>query len=253
VISKRRHAIIGSLLLLIGLSSSAFAHSPYFGQIERMVHPKFAIVKFAVLYGDGVLLGDPSRVVIIDSAGYLLAATPLSKAFIVRCDRADGASTCRIYDALRGLVFEPNYDQWARRGIIEEEGKPTAYPEWMDIEYGFTKRLATFIEIVTLEAKGILISPIGSILSILWWGVACSFASRQVWRWKYYGWKMMPFKVDSVFMSALGVLVFIGMSALAFYGWILNPYSVYYFIFTFPFGALLSIVLSRPKVSIGNM
>lgn len=250
---KTRHAIIGSLLLWIWLSSAAFAHSPYFGQIERMVHPRFAIVKFAVLYGDGILLGDPSRVVIIDSAGYLLAATPLSKALIVRCDRADGASTCHTYDALRGLVFEPNYDQWARRGIIEKEGKPTAYPEWMDIEYGFTTRPATFIEIVLFEAKGIFISPIGSIISILWWGVACSFASRQVWRWKYYGWKFIPFKMDSIFLSVLGILVFVGMSALAFYGWMLNPYSVYYFIFAFTVGALLSIVLSRPKVSIENM
>ena len=121
---RRCSAVFASVLFWCLLSSSVQAHSPYFGQRERVELPDFGVVDFAVLYGDGIFFADPSQVVVFDSKGYLLAATPQSGALRIRCDGSDRLHMCHIYDELRGKVLEPDYKQWARGRIIEEEGRP---------------------------------------------------------------------------------------------------------------------------------
>lgn len=135
-------------VLCFGLSTPAQAHSPYFGKGEKIDHPDAGAIEFAVLYGDGIIFADPAQVVVFDREGHLLPATSLSQGFVIKCDRSDARPTCLAYDELQGIVFEPDYGNWAQGRIIEEEGRPSgdAYPELMDIEYGFTQRPATFIE-----------------------------------------------------------------------------------------------------------
>lgn len=239
------------ILLWFGLCSSAFAHSPYFGQTEKIDHADFGTVEFAVLYGDGIFFADPSQVVVFDNDGYLLAATPQSEALLIRCDQSGSAPICRVYDEVRGLVFEPDHEQWARGRIIEEEGRPPrdAYPEYIDIEYGFTQRSATFMEKISFDAAGILNAPIVTLLSILWWCVAWSFVARLLWRWKRNGWQTSPLRGWAVVLGVLSVLALLGMSLLAAYAWLLEPYSVYFSWFVFSIGGLLAAILTRPKVA----
>jgi len=158
----------------LGLSTQAHAHSPYFGQSERVDHDDFGVVTYAVLYGDGIFFADPSQVVVFDSEGYLLATTAQSKALLIRCDGSAGLSTCLIYDELREIVLEPDYKQWARGRIIEKEGRPLgdSYPEYMKIEVGFIERPLTSFEKFTFEALGIIQSPFSTALSVFWWTLA---------------------------------------------------------------------------------
>jgi hypothetical protein len=242
-------AAVLSILLWNVFVSSTLAHSPYFGQRESISHRIFGNVQFAVLYGDGIFFADPSQVVVFDNEGYLLAATPQSEALLVLCDSSHGASTCRVYDELRGLVFEPDYEQWARGRVIEKEGKPLrdAYPEYMDIEYGFTQRSTTFMENITVGFGGILKAPVAAIFAIMWWSLAWSFIARLAWHWKRNGWAILPLRASAVAIGVFRITAFLGMSSLAAYTWLLEPYSFYYFFIVFMAGALLAAVLTRPR------
>ncbi|MEP3437396.1 MAG: hypothetical protein ABJN75_11515 [Hoeflea sp.] len=151
-------------------------------------------------------------------------------------------------------MLEPDYKQWARSRIIEEEGRPPrdAYPEYMEIEYGFTERPATILERFAFEGIGVLRSPIRSALSVLWWALAWSFIVRPAWRWKRRNWQLRPLKVPSIALGVLGLLAFVGMGLVAVYGWLMQPYSPYFFLFAFVSGALIAAVLTRPKVAVQN-
>ncbi len=239
-------SFLGVLAIYFFTSLQAFAHSPYFGQGEMIDHPDFGVVEFAVLYGDGIIGADPSQVVVFDNDGYLLAATPQSVSFLIRCDRSGGVPACYAYDEMRGLVFEPDYEHWARGRIVEEEGKPPrdAYPEYMDIEYGFTQRTATFQEKIAFDVIGILNAPIATLLAVLWWCLAWSFIARAFWRIKRNGWRALPVKGRAAFLS---VVAFSGMSFLAAYAWFLEPYSAYFFWFVFLMGAVVAFAVMRPR------
>ena len=243
----RTFIVVAASLIWCGALSPVQAHSPYFGQSERIEHPEFGVVEFAVLYGDGIFFADPSQVVVFDNEGYLLAATPQSEALLIRCDGSVTPTDCRIYDELRGTVLQPDYNQWARGRLVEEGGRPSrdAYPKY--IQYGFTARPATLYEKFYFEASGVVGSPIGSILSVLWWVSAWSLLARLAWRWKRNGWQLRPLKISSVAFSVLGLVAFVGMSFLAAYGWLLSPYSLDFFLFAFISGALIAAILTRPK------
>lgn len=240
---KRCCATVALILICCGLSSSALAHSPYFGQSESIEHPDFGNVTFAVLYGDGILSADPSQVVVFGSDGYLLAATPQSKALVIRCDSSEDTPNCRVYDEGRGLVLEPDYKHWARGRLIAQEGRPPrdAYPEFMDIEYGFGERPATFIEMMFFEAAG------NFLLSVLWWGMAWSFIARPLWRLRRNGWLILPIRGWAVVSGILSIMAFLGMGFIAAFAWLLGPYSFQWFLLSFIMAALISAALTRPK------
>ena len=237
------------LVLCCGIFSPAQAHSPYFGQSEKTNHPDFGAIEFAVLYGDGIIFADPAQVVVFDSDGHLLAATPLSEAFLIRCDSSGAQPTCLAFDELQGIVFEPDFEKWAQGRIIEEEGRPPpdAYPEYLEIEYGFTRRPATFVEKISFSAMSMVNSPIATLMSVLWWAIAWSFVARPFWRWKRNGLQTLPLKGWSVVLTVLSILAFLGMSFLAAYAWLLQPYSIHFFFFVFILGAVVAVVLTRKK------
>lgn len=246
---KLRCASVALLVFWLGLLSPSQAHSPYFGQREKIDLSEFGVVEFAVLYGDGIFFADPSQVVVFDKEGKLLAATPQSAALFILCNRSNSAPTCSVYDIQRGLMLEPVYEQWARGRLIVEEGRPSrdAYPEYMDIENGFTQRPAAFTEKVRIEAASILTAPISTLLSVLWWAGACSFVTRLFWRWRASGWKILPVRAKAVVSVFVSFLIFLWMSFLAAYAWLLQPYSDIFFAFAFLSGALIAAILTRPK------
>lgn len=225
------------------------AHAPYFGQSEKIEHPEFGVVHYAILYGDGVLFADPSQVVVFDSEGYLLAATPQSRALLIRCDRSLDPAQCQIYDELLGLIFEANYSHWARGRKIEQQSKPfkDAYPEYMDMHYGFTARPATFYEKLFFEVSAALSSPIGSALSVLWWVLAWLLLAHLTWKWKRGCWKLRPLKISSGALGVFSIVVLFVMSMLAAYGRLLFPYSPNFFSFSIILGGLIAAILTRPK------
>lgn len=146
-------------------------------------------------------------------------------------------------------MFEPEYEKWAQGRIIEEEGRPPrdAYPEYLDIEYGFAQRPATFIEKISFSAVSMVNSPIATLLSVLWWAIAWSFVARPFWRWKRNGLQIIPLKGWSAALTVLSILAFLGMSFLAACAWLIQPYSIHFLFFVFILGAVIAVVLTRRK------
>ena len=179
-------AICFVIFALFSSATCAFAHSPYFGQREKVELSQFGEVEFAILFGDGIIFADPSQVIVFDSEGYLLAATPLSDGLIIRCIRSNDAQSCSIHDVVRGLVYQPYLEQWGRGRAIVEDGRPSgdAYPEYMDISYGFIERPATFAEKISFKAAGIAHAPGSTIFAIFCWCLALVPMARLFWRWR---------------------------------------------------------------------
>ena len=87
--------VILIIAVVCGMAWCAKADAPYFGQSERITHPEFATVEFAILFGDGIIGANPSQVVVIDNDGFLLASAPLSIAHkVIWCSRTQVAPIC---------------------------------------------------------------------------------------------------------------------------------------------------------------
>lgn len=229
-------------------SSAALAETLSFGQRERIDHVKFGSIEFAVLERP---IGLP-QVVAFDSNGYLLAATPQAHRIVIVCNRAAAAQRCRIYDGVEGLVYEPEYQLWLRSRQIEMDDQPLGEPYADDpyLEYGFAQRPATLSEKLSFDAKGILQTPIVSLLSILWWSVACSFLARPLWRWKRARQQLSSVSNWSIVLGIVSSLPFWVMSYLATVIWSHAPYSQYFLFYVFTAGALVATVLARPKANL---
>ncbi len=246
---SRAMKLISLLIFAVFVSAtSAFAHSPYFGQREKVVLPEFGEVEFAILFGDAIIFANPSQVIVFDSEGHLLAATPLSDGLIIRCNRANDGQSCGAYDAVRGLVYQPDFDQWERGRTIVEDGRPSgdAYPEHIDITYGFIGRPATFAEKITFEFAGIAQAPGSTLFAIFWWFLALAPMARLFWRWRSNDWKIKPVRFSGVLVVFWSVTVFLAMAFLAVFFLLYAPYSVLFFLFVFSLGGTVAFVVTRP-------
>lgn len=230
-------------------ATSAYAHSPYFGQRETVDLPEFGEVEFAILFGDGIVFADPSQVIVFDSEGHLLAATPLSDGLIIRCSGSNDGEACSAYDAVRGLVYQPDFDQWGRGRTIVEDGRPSgdAYPEHMDISYGFFQRPATFPEKISFEFAGIAHAPGSTLFAIFWWSLALASLARLFWRWRGNDWKIKPVRLSGVVVAFLSVTAFLAMAFLAVLSLLYVPYLFLFFLFVFTLGGTVAFVVTRPR------
>lgn len=240
------------LLLSSGLLSPALAHPPYFGQTKSIDHPDFGTATLSVLYGDGVFFSDPARVVVFDTDGRLLAATRLSSQLTIFCDDQHRSTHCFVYDGARGLILEPDFDTWKPGMLITEGGQtPIAYPDYMDIDIaidqGFSQRPPSFVERASIEAEGVLNAPFTTFLAVVWWVLAWSSITHLLWALKFHGWNIFPVSVWSVLSAILNIFVFVLMSLLTAYGWILQPYSFIYLLFVCITGLLMAAILTRRR------
>jgi len=202
-----------------------------------------------LLHGDGIFFADPIRAVILDGDGKLLAVSPMSTALFVACDYEEGFSRkCNVYDELRHLVFTPDRASWKATELLEVSGKPQKYPSYNMEEYGFSKRKASVIEIVKYEALSIAASPFLTVVALVWWFVIGWLICPLYWRLKENTWRIREFSF-TVFVEVILRLVCISvLVVLAGYGWLLEPYSLPYFIFVSLSGAVLALFITKPKL-----
>lgn len=229
-------------------ATSAFADSTYFGQREKVDLPEFGEVEFAILFGDGIVFANPSQVIVFDSKGHLLAATPISDALIIRCTRSSDEKACSAYDVMQGLVYMPDFDKWARGRIIVENDRPSddAYPLDIDTSYGFIERPATFAEMILFEVAGIAYAPRSTIFAVFWWSLALAPMAHLFWRWRGNGWKIKPVRFLGVLTVFLSIATFLAMGFLAVLSQIYAPYSVLFFLFVFTLGGTVAFVITHP-------
>ncbi len=248
---KQRFSMIAISFLISAVfvsATSAFAHSPYFGQREKVELRQFGEVEFAILSGDGIISADPEQVIVFENEGFLLAATPVSYGFIIRCNRSNDPQSCSAYDVVQGLVYQPDLDQWGRGRTIVEDGRPSrdAYPEYMDISYGFREHPATFVEKVSFEVAGIAYAPRLTLFAIFWWCLTLVPVARLFWRWRANDWKIKPVRFSRVLVVILSFLAFLTMGVLAVISLFYFPTSVLFFLFVFTLGGSVAFAATRP-------
>lgn len=138
--------LIGVLGVVLLASGPAFAHRPYFTTVRGIVLPDGRPGEMRVLMGDGIMLADPGRILVLDDRGRLLARSPISARMTLVCT-GDGHS-CRGYDGGRTLIPEPS--SFRVGGIVpglSVEERSGLWPfEQGDEHWGFTLRPATFVE-----------------------------------------------------------------------------------------------------------
>ena len=238
-------------LMFVALCVSAtyaFGQSPYFGQREKVELRDVGEVEFGILFGDGIIFADPSQVIAFDSDGHLLAATPLSDALIIRCNPSNLGQSCSAYDVVRGLIYDPDPDQWVRGRLIVEGGRPSrdAYPEYMDISYGFIERPATIAEKISFEIAGMAHAPGSTLFAIFWWCLALLPIARLFWRWRVNEWRIESVRFSGVFAVLLSLLVFLAMGLLALISVLHAPYSLLFFLFVFTLGGTAAFLFTWP-------
>ncbi|WP_133771240.1 hypothetical protein [Enterovirga rhinocerotis] len=135
--------------MLLGASPSA-AHQPYFGRSETVDLPDGRTGEMRIVYGDGIMFSDPSRVVLIGPDGRLLARSRRGRPMSLVCrDR-----TCLGYDSRSFQSLEPDPTSFLVSGplVSPNDGQDDiwALDEGTD-DVGFSRRIASPLEILRGE------------------------------------------------------------------------------------------------------
>jgi hypothetical protein len=132
-------------MLLVGAAPAA-AHRPYFTQVEQVALPDGAMGEIRLLHGDGIIISDPVRAIIVDGDGRLRARSPQTWAMILLCPRQH---QCRAVDLQKDLAYEIEPTTFQLGPVIPEGqilnlgGIESGKESW-----GFRSRHASFAEIV---------------------------------------------------------------------------------------------------------
>ena len=244
------------LLLFFWLfSQAAFAHSPYYTQVESLTAPVDQNVMMKLLHGDGIFFADPIRAIIVDGDGNLLAASPLSTALFIACSKSeDGFKECVAYDELRQLVFTPDRSKWYASELFEVSGKPQKYPDYQMEEYGFSVRNASVIEILRYEVLSIVAAPYFTAIALIWWFAIGLLISPLFWRLKENNWRFGTFSIKALFVVLARLVLSFTLLIFAGYGWLLEPYSLPYFVFVSLNGIVFAFIITKPRLksALGN-
>lgn len=207
-----------------------------------MTHPEFGKVQVIALYGDGIVMADPVRGVVVGPDGDMLAVTPLMVDAQITCDPDQEMPVCRVYDPVDGVIYEPDLGAWQSGALIIDtaDGRPIADPELIDAEYGFIARNATWFERVRFDAMALIQTPRSTFMAILYWAVVWAFVMRILLRWAQSGWRMGPFRIGVLVWTIGHIALFAVGWVLAAFGWMWAPYSIIWAGFVCVIGALLA-------------
>ncbi|TPG34875.1 hypothetical protein EAH89_30595 [Roseomonas nepalensis] len=138
------------LLLLAGCPADA--HRPYFTHVERIVLPDGQPGEMRLLKGDGILLADPVRILVLDRDGRLLARSHQSGAMVLLCDR--DRRSCRGYDGAAVLLLDPASFRHGQSvpGLTDAERSGLLAFETGDESWGFVIRRASLADRIRAEA-----------------------------------------------------------------------------------------------------
>ncbi|MCV6825067.1 MULTISPECIES: hypothetical protein [Halocynthiibacter] len=227
----------------------AFAHAPYYTQVEKLELQDGEIVSLKLLHGDGIIAGDPVRAIVVDSDLRVRAVSPLALKLHIFCEQQDGIRRCRVYDTVTAAVYRLDPSSWALGPVIEELGKPlrTAYPEDMGQNFGFAQRPATLLEIIRFEGDKVISFPIMAGLSLIWWTLTALLYTPLAWRLYLNKGRLQPSNLSSVLLILLRLGGVAGFLSIALVGWAWEPYSIYYASFFALLGLIVALFLSRPK------
>jgi hypothetical protein len=125
-------------------AEAAHAHSPYFTQSEKFALPDGTVGQIRLLHGDGVILSDPVRVMILDAQGRPLARSPWAFAMLLDCDRDH---RCRAFNFDRLLIHQPNPGTFRSETALDLGNEDYSFRETEG--HGFTTRRMTPLDLVS--------------------------------------------------------------------------------------------------------
>ena len=136
---------IGSVIA----SVPAFAHRPYYSQIERIRLASGEIGQVRLLHGDGIVFTDPVRPLIIDAKGQLVARGLKAHSIVISCTEDQH---CLIVDLWKERVYDLEPSSF-RQGPAQPEVQDGDRTDDWDLEngdesWGFTMREASTREIL---------------------------------------------------------------------------------------------------------
>lgn len=238
-----------SVITVWMISFPALAHSPYYSQSESIAGSSDQITAIKLLHGDGIFFADPIRAVVVDQDGRLLAVSPMSPTLFLSCKGEGVAKKCVVYDEIYGRIYAPDKASWKASELLEEGGEPNNYPEYLEKEYGFYQRKASLLEIAKYEALSIASLPLKTVAAVIWWTIMWFLITPLFWRLKQNRWRIKNSSIIAGFLIFLRVALVTVLVFIAAYGWLLDPYSLYFLAFVVTLGAALALVITKPRAS----
>lgn len=140
--------VFAAILAFAGVP--AWAHSPYFTQIEKIDLPDGTEGELRLLHGDGILVGDPVRIIAIDSQERLLARSEHGAVAHILCGQA---GRCNAYIDDRILELAPGAEPGpVIAKALREYGSDERYAlEASTQSFGFSARAPSFKESITVS------------------------------------------------------------------------------------------------------
>jgi hypothetical protein len=172
---RRLAWFIGTVVAVCFAASCADAHFPRFTKIEKIALPDGRAGEMRLLQGDGILFGDPVRVLVLDEEGHLIARSLHSHQLTFLCSRE---RNCLVVDLEGHRAFELDPAAFRAGPPIPEDRERLGEFEAGEESWGFEIRDASYWELLSVnvnmakELNILLLFPLGwgSIASILLFG-----------------------------------------------------------------------------------
>lgn len=100
---NRFRKLFALLAVLFGNVGPAAAHRPYVTQIEKIALPDGTVGEMRLLHGDGIIISDPVRAIVVGADGRLRARSVHTWAMVLMCPRVD---RCRAIDLHKNRAYE---------------------------------------------------------------------------------------------------------------------------------------------------
>jgi hypothetical protein len=169
-----------AFLLVIAHVDPSFAHPPYFTQVEKIVLSDGQIGEMRLLHGDGILMPDPVRLIVLDSAGRLIGYS--REDFGPHSIICSAVKRCAGYNHGEGLILEFNAtepfagpvvadglsaDLWnkPRNVSVNIRTRPPAISEYVAANFQLAKFY--YFLVVPIAVVGALMGLLGWLL----WGI----------------------------------------------------------------------------------
>jgi hypothetical protein len=188
-------------------ASRAFAHRPYFTQVEKIRLPNGEMGEARLLNGDGIFGPEPVRVLILDAQGRLLARSHKSRSMALDCS---DEGRCLIFDFSAGEILDPDPSTFQQGPVVPSRSDDERDGLW-ELEdgsesWGFARRDPNFREkilsyrtMLSSRLAGIIFNGvIGALCALL--AAAAIVIMREV-RTRYF----------ETFMAALAIVLIAGM------------------------------------------
>jgi hypothetical protein len=217
---------IRAILLVFAMlfaAEASQAHSPYFTKFEKIALPDGTTGEIRLLHGDGVILSDPVRVMILDAQGRPLARSPWAFAMLLDCDRGH---RCRAFNFDRLLIHQPNPAAFRAEPALDLPNEDYSFNETEG--HGFTTRLMTPLDLASGYAAYLTQHWIVSAVAVTTSGLGILFilfvngsAPPTTWRDKaihYLLFAVLGLAIMPIFMAlTLVTLLFAAMPILLWF------------------------------------